>query len=254
MAPQRRKVGQPGKSRAVDQRNRSLTSHRQASARSQAVLVYLSLTAITWFVFGQTLRHDFINFDDHVYVYENPRITQGLTADGFIGAFTHTHARNWHPITTISHMLDCQLYGLKPGGHHFTNVLLHTVAVVLLFLLVRDMTGTVAGIADADRDQRSRLQPHATFWPSAFVAAVFAIHPLHVESVAWIAERKDVLSAVFFMLTLGAYLHYVRRPSPGGYLTILILFALGLMSKPMLVTVPLILLLLDYWPLGRKQN
>src|SRR5207248_8609107 len=135
MAHQRRKVGQPGKSRAVDQRNRALTSRRQASARSQAVLVYLSLTAITWLVFGQTLRHDFVNFDDHVYVYENPVVTKGLTLHGIAWAFTNPHARNWHPISTISHMLDCQLYGLKPGGHHFTNVLLHTVAVVLLFLL-----------------------------------------------------------------------------------------------------------------------
>ncbi len=128
-------------------------------------------------------------------------------------------------------MLDCQLYGLKAGGHHFTNVLLHTIAVILLFLVLRQMT-------DA-------------FWRSAFVAAVFAIHPLHVESVAWVAERKDVLSAVFFMLTLGAYVRYVRAPSVGRYLAVATLFALGLMSKPMLVTLPFVLLLLDYWPLGR---
>src|SRR5947209_12191628 len=128
-------------------------------------------------------------------------------------------------------MFDCQLYGLKPAGHHFTNILLHAVGVILLFLVLRQMTGTL--------------------WRSAFVAALFAIHPLHVESVAWISERKDVLSAVFFMLTLGAYIRYVHAPSLTSYLLVLLLFALGLMSKPMLVTVPFLLLLLDYWPLGR---
>ncbi len=231
MAHQRRKVGQPGKSRAVDQRNRSLTSRRQASARSQAVLVYLSLTAITWLVFGQTLKHDFVNFDDHGYVYENPLVTRGLTISGTVGAFTHAHARNWHPLTTISHMLDCQLYGLNAGGHHFTNLALHTIAVLLLFRVLRVTTGTL--------------------WPSAVVAALFAIHPLHVESVAWVSERKDVLSAVFFMLTLAAYVRYARAPSPGRYFIVALIFTLGLMSKPMLVTVPFVFLLLDYWPLRR---
>ncbi len=197
----------------------------------RTLYVGVVLVAITWLVFGQTLGHDFVNFDDHVYVYDNPLVTKGLTASGVIGAFTHSHARNWHPLTTMSHMLDCQLYGLKAGGHHFTNVLLHTIAVLLLFAVLRDMTGA--------------------FWRSAFVAALFAIHPLHVESVAWVAERKDVLSAVFFMLTLGAYVRYVRAPSIGRYVTVAFLFALGLMSKPMLVTLPCVLLLLDYWPLRR---
>jgi protein O-mannosyl-transferase len=204
------------------------------SLRFASFYVCLALVAIIWFVFGQTLRHDFVNFDDHVYVYENPQITQGLTAGGLIDAFTHTHARNWHPLTTISHMLDCQLYGLQAGWHHFTNVLLHTVAVLLLFLVLNQMT--------------------AAFWQSAFVASLFAIHPLHVESVAWVSERKDVLSAVFFMLTLGAYVHYVRKPSVGRYVTVALFFALGLMSKPMLVTLPFVLLLLDYWPLGRIRR
>ncbi len=131
-------------------------------------------------------------------------------------------------------MLDCQLYGLKAGGHHFTNVLLHTIAVLLLFAVLRDMTGA--------------------FWRSAFVAALFAIHPLHVESVAWIAERKDVLSAVFFMLTLGTYARYARAPLIGRYVAVAFLFALGLMSKPMLVTLPFVLLLLDYWPLRRFEK
>src|SRR5215472_17597505 len=152
------------------------------------LLVCLGLVAVTLAVFGQTLTHDFVNFDDHVYVYENPLVVKGLSTEGITEAFTHTHARNWHPLTTISHMLDCQLYGLKAGGHHLTNVILHTISVLLLFLVLKQVTSAL--------------------WQSAFVAALFAIHPLHVESVAWIAERKDVLSAVFFMLTLAAYVQY----------------------------------------------
>jgi len=193
--------------------------------------VALFLAAITWLVFGQTLGHDFVNYDDNRYVYENPEITSGLTIHGIGWVFTNRHANNWHPLTSMSHMLDCQLFGLKAGGHHFVNVFLHTVAVLLLFLVLRATTGSI--------------------WRSAFVAAIFAIHPLRVESVAWISERKDVLSAVFFMLTLGAYARYARQPSLQRYVTMSIFFALGLMSKPMLVTVPFVLLLLDYWPLGR---
>ena len=191
----------------------------------------ISLAALTWVVFGQTLWHDFINYDDPRYVYQNTRITSGLNIAGVAWAFTHIHAENWHPLTTITHMLDCQLYGLNAGGHHFTNVLLHTVAVVLLFLVLQQMTGAL--------------------WRSAFVAAVFAIHPLHLESVAWVAERKDVLSGVFFILTLLAYVHYARAPSTWRYLIVAFVFALGLLSKPMLVTLPFVLLLLDYWPLNR---
>jgi protein O-mannosyl-transferase len=204
---------------------------RRAKSRAADLLVCLGLVAVTWAVFGQTLAHDFVNFDDHVYVYDNPLVIRGLSTEGIMGAFTHTHARNWHPLTTVSHMLDCQLYGLNAGGHHFTNVILHTISVLLLFLVLKKMTG-------------GPLQ-------SAFVAALFAIHPLHVESVAWIAERKDVLSAVFFMLTLAAYARYARAPSAPRYLLVALLFAFGLMSKPMLVTLPFVLLLLDYWPLGR---
>lgn len=187
--------------------------------------------AITWLVFGETLRHPSINFDDPGYVFENPRINTGLTSTGVLWAFTHSHMENWHPLTWISHMLDCQLFGLNPGGHHFTNVLLHTIAVILLFLVLHEMTGAL--------------------WRSAFVAAVFAIHSLRVESVAWIAERKDVLSGVFFMLALVAYVGYVRKPSGIRYLIVAFVFALGLMAKAMLVTLPLVLLLLDYWPLER---
>src|SRR5436190_15374351 len=228
----RRTVSQSSKSRQVRQRRgHSLEGRRQAPSRAQVVLVYLFLSAITWLVFGQTVRHEFVNFDDHVFVYDNPLVAGGLNINGIVSAFTHPHARNWHPLTTVSHMLDCQLHGLQPGAHHFTNVLLHTIAVILLFLVLHGMTGTL--------------------WRSAFVAALFAIHPLHVESVAWVSERKDVLSAVFFMLTLAAYVRYVRATSPGRYFFVAMIFALGLMSKPMLVTAPFVLLLLDYWPLRR---
>jgi len=191
------------------------------------------LAGITWLVFGQTVAHQFVTYDDPQYVYENAKIAAGLSPESVLWAFTHTVGGNWHPLTVISHMLDCQLYGLKPAGHHFTNVLLHTIAVILLFLVLRRMTGTV--------------------WQSALVAALFAIHPLHVESVAWISERKDLLSAVFFMLTLGAYIRYVHKRSFTSYILLLLVFALGLMSKPMLVTVPFVLLLLDYWPLKRFE-
>jgi tetratricopeptide (TPR) repeat protein len=193
--------------------------------------VCLFLVAITFAVFGQTLYHEFV-YDDNDYVYENPEVARGLTFKGIVWAFSHVHSSNWHPLTWISHMLDCQLYGLSPGGHHLTNILLHTAAVILLFLVLRRMTGAL--------------------WRSAFVAAVFAIHPLRVESVAWVAERKDVLSGVFFMLTIGAYVGYVSHPrSLVRYGLVMLLFALGLMCKPMLVTLPFVLLLLDYWPLVR---
>lgn len=209
----------------------SVGSPQAKSSACRQMGVCFFLVAITWLVFGQTIRYDFVNYDDNEYVYANPAITTGLTRHGIIHAFTGTDSANWHPLTTLSHMLDCQLWGLRASGHHLTNVVLHTIAVVLLFLVLQEMTGAV--------------------WRSAFVAAVFAIHPLRVESVAWISERKDVLSAVFFMVTLGAYVRYVRSPSIGRYLTMAVVFALGLLSKSMLVTVPFLLLLLDYWPLGR---
>jgi hypothetical protein len=148
-----------------------------ASKRLVAIGICAVLAAITWLVFGQTLGHQFVSFDDPEYVYGNRDVAAGLSLGGIAWGFTHIIAGNWHPITTISHMLDCQLYGLNASGHHFTNVLLHTIAVILLFLALQQMTGSL--------------------WRSGFVAALFAIHPLHVESVAWISERKDVLSAVF---------------------------------------------------------
>ena len=202
-----------------------------APRRGVVVGICAALVAITWLIFGQTLGYQFVSFDDPQYVYGNRDVAAGLSLGGIAWSFSHTIASNWHPITIISHMLDCQLYGLNASGHHFTNVLLHTIAVILLFLALQQMTGSL--------------------WRSGFVAALFAIHPLHVEWVAWISERKDVLSAVFFMLTLGAYIHYVRALSLAAYLFVLLMFALGLMLKPMLVTLPFVLLLFDYWPLSR---
>ena len=203
--------------------------------------VCLFLTAIVWAVFGRTLGNDFINYDDPFYVTRNPNITAGLSIRGLVWAFTDVHAGNWHPLTTLSHALDRSLYGLRPAGHHLTNVVLHTATVLGLFLVLRRMTGAL--------------------WRSSFVAAVFAVHPLRVESVAWVAERKDVLSGLFFVLTLAVYLGYVRRalvrsPKAKQALVGLLLatFALGLMCKPMLVTLPFVLLLLDYWPLGRLSQ
>ncbi len=183
-------------------------------------------------VFGQTVCHQFVNYDDNEFLYENPHVSPGLTGSGIAWALTHFEGHYWIPLTRISSMLDCQLYGLKAGGHHLTNVLLHAATTILLFLIFWRMSGGL--------------------WPSALVAALFAVHPLHVESVAWVTERKDVLSGLFFVLALAAYVWYVRSPrSLGRYLLLVTVFVLGLMTKPMLVTLPLVLLLLDYWPLGR---
>jgi tetratricopeptide (TPR) repeat protein len=202
--------------------------------RGQIIAIYLFLALISLAVFSQTIRYNFVNFDDDLYVYDARAIKAGLTIKGIAAAFTTPHARNWHPFTTISHMLDCQLYGLKAGGHHATNMLLHMFAVLLLFRVLQQMTSSI--------------------WKSSLVAALFAVHPLHVESVAWVSERKDVLSAVFFFLMLSAYARYARAPSTGRYLLVATLFAAGLMSKAMLVTAPVILLLLDYWPLQRTAR
>jgi tetratricopeptide (TPR) repeat protein len=199
-------------------------------------IVAVLLAVIVGIAFGRALANDFVGYDDQSYVVLNPRVTNGLTLDGIRWAFTHVHATNWHPLTMISHMLDCQLYGLQPWGHHLTSILLHATTAILLFLALRQLTGNL--------------------WPSLFVAAVFAVHPLRVESVAWVSERKDVLSGVFFMLILWTYARYARGDSARcfWYITVVVLFALGLMCKPTLVTVPFVLLLLDYWPLGRSQS
>jgi tetratricopeptide (TPR) repeat protein len=206
--------------------------------------ISLLLAAATLAVFYPVVHHQFVSFDDPDYVTANTHVKGGLTRGDVAWAFRASFAGNWHPLTWLSHMLDCQLYGLNPAGHHLTSLLLHAANAVLLFLLLRRLTGAV--------------------WRSAFVAALFALHPLRVESVAWVAERKDVLSAFFFMLTLCAYARYaeVRSQHPASsiryhathyYLLSLLCFALGLMSKPMLVTLPCVLLLLDYWPLQRLQ-
>jgi tetratricopeptide (TPR) repeat protein len=195
--------------------------------------VCLVLAAITFAVFGQTAGFDFVNYDDNSYIYDNPVVERGLTLQGTVWALTYGKIGHWHPLTWLTHMADCQAYGLWAGGHHLTNVALHAAAAVLLFLALREMTGSL--------------------WRSAFVAGLFAIHPLRVESVAWISERKDVLSGVFFMLTLWAYTRYARQPSRGRYAAVALAYALGLLSKNTLVTLPFVLLLLDWWPLHRMK-
>ena len=193
------------------------------------------LVAAVALAFAQTAGHEFVNFDDNAYVYGNPPRESRAHAGRDPAGLHRGDASNWHPLTWISHMLDCQLYKSWAGGHHLTSAAIHAAVAVLLFLTLLQMTG-------------SR-------WPSAVVAAVFAVHPLRVESVAWVAERKDVLSGLFFVLTLAAYLRYVRKGRVAGRLPARgFLYLLGLMCKPMLVTLPLVLLLLDYWPLGRWQG
>ena len=204
---------------------------RAQGERIKSGIVCILLATIVWIVFGQTLRHEFINYDDNEYVTENVHVLNGLNWPDVKWAFTTGHTGYAHPVTWLTHQLDYQLYGAWAGGHHLTSLVIHTVNSLLLFFLFWRMT----------RD----------LWPSAFVAALFAIHPLHVESVAWVAERKDVLSGLFFLLTLHAYAAYAAKPQAWRYLLTLGFFVLGILSKPMLVTVPCLLLLLDYWPLRR---
>ena len=194
-------------------------------------VVCLALAAITFVVFGQTITHEFVAYDDPQCVFANPMVKLGLTMKGFLWALTSREVDFWHPLTWLTQMADVQVYGMWPGGHHLTNVLLHTANVVLLFLVLQEMTGSL--------------------WRSAFVAALFAVHPLRAESVAWVAERKCVLSGMFFMLALRAYARYARQPSRGRYAAVAAAYALGLLSMNMLVTLPFLLLLLDWWPLHR---
>ena len=198
-----------------------------------AGLVSLALAVVTLAVYAPVVRYEFIEFDDDLYVTGNLQVQNGLSFAGALWAFRTFHACNWHPLTWLSHMLDCSVFGLSAGGHHLVNLLFHTANTVLLFLLLRRLTGAL--------------------WRPALVAALFAWHPLHVESVAWVAERKDVLSTLFLILTIWAYARYTARPNPGRYALVLLAFALGLMAKPMLVTLPGLLLLLDCWPLGRMR-
>jgi len=205
----------------------------KASNKYFALCVYLALTLTTFAAFWQVRNCDFVNYDDTDYVTENQYVQAGLTRHSITWAFTTAHAGNWHPLTWLSHILDWQLFGPDAGWHHLTNLLLHIANTLLLFAVLKRMTNAL--------------------WRSAFVAALFALHPLHVESVAWVSERKDVLSTLFWILTMAAYLRYLERPRISRYLLTLLLFAMGLMAKPMLVTLPFALLLLDYWPLSRLQ-
>ena len=193
--------------------------------------VAVGLLLLTLAIYAPVRHFDFTNYDDPVYVTQNPHVSGGLNADNLRWAFTNNEAANWFPLTWISLMADCQLWGLEPGPQHVTNVLLHAAGTLLLFVLLKRITSATG--------------------PSAFVAFVFALHPLHVESVAWVAERKDVLSALFWMLTLLSYARYVERPKPGTYLLTLLLYCLGFLAKPMVVTLPAVLVLLDFWPLRR---
>ena len=202
--------------------------------RFKKILWSLLLAVGILCVYGAVLHYPFTVLDDSVYVYNNPHVLAGLTRDGMIWSFGTLEAGFWHPLTWLSLMADSDLYGTNAGGYHWTNVLLHLANTLLLFLVLSRMTGAV--------------------WRSGFVAALFALHPLHVESVAWVAQRKDVLSGFFWMLATGAYVLYAERPGTGRYLLVLLLLILGLMSKPMLVTLPFVFLLLDYWPLGRFRD
>jgi Tfp pilus assembly protein PilF len=202
-----------------------------SDSRSQKLIISLVLILATIVVYRPVKDAWFVDYDDNLYVTDNVRVQDGLTWKNVVWAFKTTDAANWHPLTWLSHMADCQLYGMNAAGHHFVSVIFHAANAVILFLLLNYLTGAL--------------------WRSAFVAALFALHPLNVESVAWIAERKNVLSTLFWFLTIWAYALYVRKGGMKRYLMVVVLFVLGLMTKPMLVTLPCVLLLLDYWPLNR---
>ena len=202
--------------------------------RRQKLIICLFLVAASLLIYSQSINFDFVYYDDELYVTENPFVKAGLTLEGIYWAFTSGYAANWHPLTWLSHMLDVDLYGLNPMGHHWTNLQIHIVNTILLFLVFNRMTGAL--------------------WQSSLVAALFAVHPLHVESVAWVAERKDVLCTLFWILSMWAYAGYVRYSTKIRYVSSIILFTLGLMAKPMIVTLPFVFLLLDYWPLKRFQS
>ena len=213
----------------------TLTSQVKSTAQKHGnILICLFLIIAAVLVYGQMLGHDFVYYDDHQYAAENSHVKAGLTVEGLKWAFSTLYVEFWHPLTWLSLMLDTQLFGVAPGGYLFSNLLLHILNALLLFIFFNRSTGSV--------------------WQSGLVAALFALHPIHVESVAWIAQRKDVLSTFFWILTLLCYGFYVERPGPKSYLGVVLAVILGLMAKPMLITLPLVLLLLDYWPLGRFRN
>ena len=206
-------------------------------------IVVVGLLLLCVLIYGQVVRFEFVNLDDNLYVYNNSFVTSGINSVSLKWALFAIHSANWHPLTWISHMLDVQLFGPNPGWHHLVNGVLHAANSILAYVVFKRLTGCS--------------------WKSALVAALFAVHPAHVESVAWVSERKDVLSTMFWMLTMLAYARYsssVREKEASGTTAwlrmwpVIILFALGLMSKPMLVTLPFVLLLCDYWPLGRMND
>jgi hypothetical protein len=201
--------------------------------RKRDIIICVLLAASILLIYGQVIHHEFVNYDDDLYVTKNVHVQNGLTWGGIKWAFSLNEVVYLHPLTWLSHMLDVQLYGMDPGWHHLTNVWFHIVNCILLFLILKRMTGEA--------------------WCSAFVAALFAIHPINVESVVWVAERKNVLSTFFWMLTLWCYIRYVAHPGIARYFWAFLFFILGLLTKPMLVTLPFALLLLDFWPLGRMQ-
>jgi Flp pilus assembly protein TadD len=202
-----------------------------STSRGQILWLNLLLVLTTLFTYWQVGSHEFVNLDTPSYITLNKHVNTGLTRENVAWAFTSSHGGNWHPITWLSHMLDVQLFGLTPGPHHLVNLFLHILNSLLLFYLFRRLTKTI--------------------WPPALMAALFALHPLHVESVAWVAERKDMLSGCFWMLTLISYCRYVEQPRFKRYLPVILFLGLGLMAKSMLVTLPFVMLLLDYWPLAR---
>src|SRR3954471_13734413 len=202
-----------------------------SSPGKRTLILSLALVLLTTLAYLPVRNNAFINFDDNHYIIENTHVRAGLTWDTVKWAFTTYDAANWHPLTWLSHALDSQLFGVNPAGPHLVSVLLHALNAVLLFLVLQSLTGFT--------------------WRSLMVAALFAVHPLNVESVAWAAERKNVLSMLFFLLAIWAYGRYVRQPSVARYLGVAGLFALALMSKPQVIILPFVLLLLDYWPLAR---
>ena len=202
--------------------------------RNSPIFICALLAISVLIVYGQVGKFDFIRYDEELYVTKNPHVLSGMSLDGLLWAFTTLDAGNWHPLTWLSLMLDRELYGMNAGGYHWTSVVLHLLSGLLLFFTFSRMTG------------------HP--WRSGLLAGLFLIHPLHVESVAWVAERKDVLSGLFWMLSMWGYARYAERPGAGRYLQVVLFFAMGLMSKPMVVTLPFVLLLLDYWPLGRMDR
>jgi protein O-mannosyl-transferase len=228
-----RAIAGAGRKSAESGRHDDAMAPAHPVSNKTVMLVAVALAAIILFIYTPVRNYGFLFYDDPEYVSENAHVFRGLTGQGVLWAFTSGHASNWHPVTWLSHMLDVQMYGMNAGMHHCTNLLLHLANALLLFGLLYRTT--------------------RAWGRSAMVAALFAAHPLHVESVAWIAERKDVLSTLFWMLTMHAYVRYVGKPRLGRYLAIVSAFALGLMSKPMLVTLPLVLLLFDVWPLRRVR-